>query len=100
MIYELNTKQKQLVKLILDNTNKQDNYKITIDKVVELLKESGQVVRSKLSTKNIKAIFQYHTKQEVGSKGQAYIDLKQNVNIDDVINSLQDNNNNNNNNNN
>lgn len=96
MIYELNTKQKQLVKLILDNTNEQDNYKITIDKVVELLNESGQVVRSRLSTKNIKAIFKYHTKQEVGSKGQAFIDLNNNININDVINSLQDNNNNNN----
>lgn len=96
MIYELNTKQKQLVKLILDNTNEQDNYKITIDKVIELLNENGQVVRSRLSTKNIKAIFQYHTKQEVGSKGQAFIDLNKNININDVINSLQDNNNNNN----
>jgi len=96
MIYELNTKQKQLVKLILDNTNEQDNYKITIDKVVKLLNESGQVVRSRLSTKNIKAIFKYHTKQEVGSKGQAFIDLNNNIDINDVINSLQDNNNNNN----
>ncbi len=99
MTYELNTKQKQLVRLILDNTNKQDNYKITIDKVTELLNESGQVVRSKLSTKNIKAIFKYHTKQEVGSKGQAFIDLNKDINIDDVINSLQNNDNNNNNNN-
>ena len=97
MKYQLNANQKQLVKLLLDNTNEKDNYKITIDKVIELLNENGQVVRSRLSSKNIKTIFRYHTKQEVGTKGQAFIELENDIDINDVINSLQDNNNNNNN---
>lgn len=87
---KLSSSQKDLLRLYLDNCDRQKNGYITVNEMTKLLQVEEKSARSKLSSQKIKEFLVYHNKVEVGKDGTTYLDLKSDVTFDKIEESLNE----------